>query len=274
MEKIYKIKDNRLNSFKDNLTRIIKFVRMEFYLNLKDIFLILFIIYGIIMINLILNLIFKKFNYKNIINIEPFYYIALFVGLIVIVSNSFTRIYEKKWTIFYLTLPGSVFQKVFSKFIFSVIIYFIINYLFFIFSYFILYGFTIIFSLKMKLYNLNYFVKIFTNSFFGYFWISSIFFFFSTIWEKNSFFNTVLVLFLCLLFLNISIFLLVDILIKLNIIDVFNFQLNLNDLIDILYSEKKYKLWTFLIRIIFYLIPFVFYILSYYSYKKKQITGR
>lgn len=266
--------ENRL-LIKENINRIYKFLRMEIFLRLKDIILIFSIVYGIVFVNIFFSLIFRRFSFNNVIEIKQYYIIALFIGLIVIISNSFTRIYEKRWTIFYFTLPGSLFQKVVSKFLFAIVFYFLFNLILFILVYFLTYFLAILFSLKIKIITFNVFLNdLFIESFWIYFYIGSIFFFFSTIWEKNSFFNTIFVLFLFFLFLSISIYLILDILIKMNIINVFNFEIYSFNILDFFQDFKGKKIILYFLKTIYYLIPFVFYVLSYFSFKRKQVSGR
>jgi|GEM_PF-5053259 hypothetical protein len=253
-----------------SIKRIYNFTKMEFLQKINELFITFGIIYGIIFLNLLVNLIFNKFNKNYFINVIPFYYISLFFGVI-IVSNIFTQIYEKKLTIFYFTLPGTLFEKVFSKFLFSIILFFILNFLVLILVYyFIILLILIGLPINLKIYDFSYFLNLFINSFWVYFYVSSIFFFFSTLWEKNSFISTLISIVLFFIFIAISITLILNILIKSNIIDIYKFSFSGKFWINI-YNNKFLLIIS---KILYYFIPFAFYILTYFSFKKKQVSRR
>jgi len=252
------------------MTKLLNLLKIEIRINYTKIIIAMSITYGLWFLSFLLTLFGKYVSNSFVINyslsslLYGSFKVALFINII-LTSVSFTEIYEKKWGIFYFTLPVNPVIKVLSKFIYTLFGYFIINILFLLTTTLLMYFVGLILNVSVTLYSFNKFTKVIIDSFFLYLFFHSIYFLFSVIFEKDSFFKTTGII--------LSVVLLIGIFAGLTLLTVLKIMLNDNLIIDYLNTLKNAKWVKGILYFLYYSLPWVFYLISYFEFKKKEIKG-
>lgn len=252
------------------MENLFNFLKIETKLNYTKSLIAMGISYGIGLLSFLL-VMFSKYVVYIGIRVYDFtsifytaYGISLFIGII-FAATSFTEIYEKKWAVFYFTLPSNPEIKVISKLLFTSLGYFIFNIIFMLVTSLFVVILAKIFSIPYTIYTFKDFLLQIERTFFVYIFFHSIYFMFSVIWNKNSFFKTTGIILgigmLISTFISLTAFVIFSL-----FVDKSYFTNNID-----LFTKNK---WIITISKIFYfLLPYFFYFLSYIEFKKKKIIN-
>ena len=202
------------------------------------------------------------------------YPIILMLGGYIISSIAFYELGNKPKAVFYLNLPGSIFEKLFSKLLITTIVYIISSLiLYYIFSFLAAVISQLLFGKSHPMFNPFYPGVLLCMRI--YLVTQSVFLYFSASFRKNVFLKTILILFCIAVFLQVFV-MLVSFLVFIDmwISDIKNiFQIPFLHLADL---QAEYNVFgTYLLNIAkiflwFILAPF-FWIVTYFRLKESEV---